>query len=136
MAKLVAGEMAFRAADRAMQLFGGAGYSKDLPIERIWRDVRVIRILDGTSEILRTIVGERDDGNPRAGPSRAHLGSGFPGARRTMTGSTSFPQARVPDGRPGSACRAAIGRRHDRARDGAGLLRLRLTLVLSQYRAY
>ena len=39
-----------------MQLFGGAGYSKALPIERIWRDVRVIRILDGTSEILRTIV--------------------------------------------------------------------------------
>lgn len=39
-----------------MQLFGGAGYSKDLPIERIWRDIRVIRILDGTSEILRTIV--------------------------------------------------------------------------------
>src|SRR5262245_14994912 len=56
MAKLVAGEMAFRVADRAMQLFGGAGYSKDLPIERIWRDVRVIRILDGTSEILRSIV--------------------------------------------------------------------------------
>jgi acyl-CoA dehydrogenase len=57
LAKLVASEMAFRMADRAMQLFGGAGYSKDLPVERIWRDIRVIRILDGTSEILRTIVG-------------------------------------------------------------------------------
>jgi acyl-CoA dehydrogenase len=59
MAKLVAGEMAFRVADRALQLFGGAGYSKDLPIERIWRDIRVIRILDGTSEILKTIVARR-----------------------------------------------------------------------------
>jgi acyl-CoA dehydrogenase len=59
LAKLVASEMAFRTADRAMQLFGGAGYSKDLPIERIWRDIRVIRILDGTSEILRTIVGRQ-----------------------------------------------------------------------------
>lgn len=56
MAKLVAGEMAFRVADRTLQLFGGAGYSRDLPIERIWRDLRVIRILDGTSEILKTIV--------------------------------------------------------------------------------
>jgi alkylation response protein AidB-like acyl-CoA dehydrogenase len=56
MAKLVAAEMAFRVADRTLQLFGGAGYSKDLPVERIWRDIRVVRILDGASEILRTIV--------------------------------------------------------------------------------
>jgi acyl-CoA dehydrogenase len=59
MAKLVAGEMVFRLADRTMQLFGGAGYCADHPVERIWRDVRAIRILDGTSEILRNVVARR-----------------------------------------------------------------------------
>ena len=43
-------------ADQTLQIFGGAGYSKDLPIERIWREVRVVRILDGTSEMMRRIV--------------------------------------------------------------------------------
>jgi acyl-CoA dehydrogenase len=53
MAKLVASEMVLRVADRTLQLFGGAGYRKDEPIERIWREVRAIRILEGTSEITR-----------------------------------------------------------------------------------
>lgn len=56
LAKLVSAEMVFRMADRTVQLFGGAGYRRDLPVERIWRDVRVIRILEGTSEIMRLIV--------------------------------------------------------------------------------
>ena len=56
LAKLVCAEMVFRMADRTVQLFGGAGYTKDLPVERIWRDVRVIRILEGTSEVMRHIV--------------------------------------------------------------------------------
>ncbi|HBH03478.1 MAG: hypothetical protein A2W08_06270 [Candidatus Rokubacteria bacterium RBG_16_73_20] len=56
LAKLVCAEMVFRTADRTVQLFGGAGYTKDLPVERIWRDVRIIRILEGTSEIMRHIV--------------------------------------------------------------------------------
>ena len=43
-------------ADQTLQIFGGAGYSKDYPIERIWREVRVVRILDGTSEMMRRIV--------------------------------------------------------------------------------
>jgi len=38
------------------QILGGAGYSKDQPIERIWREVRVVRILEGTSETMRRIV--------------------------------------------------------------------------------
>lgn len=49
-------EMVSRVADTVLQMFGGAGYTKDLPIERIWREVRVARILDGTSEILRGII--------------------------------------------------------------------------------
>jgi acyl-CoA dehydrogenase len=56
MAKLLASEMVFRVADNTMQLFGGAGYRKDEPIERIWREVRAIRILEGTSEIMRHII--------------------------------------------------------------------------------
>jgi alkylation response protein AidB-like acyl-CoA dehydrogenase len=56
MAKLIASEMVSRVADNTLQLFGGAGYRKDAPIERIWREVRAIRILEGTSEIMRHIV--------------------------------------------------------------------------------
>ncbi len=56
MAKLIGGDMVFKVADTALQLFGGSGYSRTTPIERIWREVRVVRILDGTSEIMRSIV--------------------------------------------------------------------------------
>jgi len=55
-AKLIASEMVGRIADQAVQLFGGEGYRKDLPVERIWREVRAIRILEGTSEIMRHII--------------------------------------------------------------------------------
>lgn len=55
-AKLIASEMAGRIADQSVQLFGGEGYRKDLPVERIWRELRAIRILEGTSEIMRHII--------------------------------------------------------------------------------
>jgi acyl-CoA dehydrogenase len=55
-AKLWASEMAGRAADATLQVFGGAGYMADLPLERIYRDVRAYRIGEGTSEILRLQV--------------------------------------------------------------------------------
>jgi acyl-CoA dehydrogenase len=48
--------MVGRVADQTLQIFGGAGYSKDYPVERIWREARVVRILDGTSEMMRRIV--------------------------------------------------------------------------------
>ena len=57
MSKLIGADMVFRVADATLQLFGGLGYSKDAPIERIWRESRVVRILDGTSEMMRTIIG-------------------------------------------------------------------------------
>ena len=44
-------------ADRALQMFGGYGYLRDYPIERFWRDLRVHRILEGTNEVMRMIVG-------------------------------------------------------------------------------
>jgi acyl-CoA dehydrogenase len=55
-AKLYASEMLARVTDRALQIFGGMGLMEDLPIERLWRDARVERIWDGTSEIQRHII--------------------------------------------------------------------------------
>jgi len=56
MVKVYAAEMLGRVADRAVQVFGGMGYCKDLPIERFYRDARTFRIFDGTSEIHRTVI--------------------------------------------------------------------------------
>ena len=56
MVKVHAAEALGRVADRALQVFGGMGYSKDVPVERLYRDARVFRIYDGTSEIHRTVV--------------------------------------------------------------------------------
>ena len=57
MAKLVATDTGSSVVDRALQIFGGYGYLKDYPIERFWRDLRVHRILEGTNEVMRMIVG-------------------------------------------------------------------------------
>lgn len=56
-AKLYATEMLARVTDATLQIFGGMGLMDDLPIERFWRDARVERIWDGTSEIQRHIIG-------------------------------------------------------------------------------
>lgn len=56
MVKVQAAEMLGRVTDRAVQVFGGMGYCKELPIERYYRDARIYRIFDGTSEIHRTVV--------------------------------------------------------------------------------
>jgi acyl-CoA dehydrogenase len=56
MAKLFASEMLGRVADHAVQIFGGMGLMDELPIERLWRDARLERIWDGTSEIQRHII--------------------------------------------------------------------------------
>jgi acyl-CoA dehydrogenase len=55
-AKLFASEMLARVADKAIQIFGGMGLMDELPLERLWRDARVERIWDGTSEIQRHII--------------------------------------------------------------------------------
>ena len=56
-AKLHASEMLAQVTDQAIQIFGGMGLMDDLPLERFWRDARVERIWDGTSEIQRHIIG-------------------------------------------------------------------------------
>src|SRR5262249_24188425 len=55
-AKLYAPEMLHRGTDPAVQIFGGMGLMSDFPVQRFWRDARVERIWDGTSEIQRHII--------------------------------------------------------------------------------
>ncbi len=56
MVKVEAAETLGRVADRAVQIFGGMGYCAEMPIERLYRDSRIYRIFDGTSEIHRVVV--------------------------------------------------------------------------------
>jgi len=55
-AKLFASEMAERVCSNALQVHGGYGYVEDFPVERIYRDVRVCQIYEGTSDIQRLII--------------------------------------------------------------------------------
>ena len=57
MAKLFASEMAERVCSDAIQIHGGYGYVADFPVERLWRDVRVCKIYEGTSDIQRLVIG-------------------------------------------------------------------------------
>lgn len=56
-AKLFCTEMAGRVADLAVQIHGSTGYMRDVPVERIYRDVRLLRLYQGTSEVQRLIIG-------------------------------------------------------------------------------
>jgi alkylation response protein AidB-like acyl-CoA dehydrogenase len=56
MAKLFASEMAARVTDQALQIHGGYGYTRDFPLERFVRDVRIMRIYEGSSEVQRNII--------------------------------------------------------------------------------
>ena len=58
-AKLYASEMVGRVADRVLQVFGGAGYMCDFPVERMYRDARAFRIGEGTSEMLRIQIARQ-----------------------------------------------------------------------------
>lgn len=57
--KFFASEMAGRVADRALQIHGGAGYMAEYPIERLYRDARLLRIYEGTSQIQQVIIARR-----------------------------------------------------------------------------
>ena len=56
MAKLFASEMAEKVCSHALQTLGGYGYLSDFPLERIYRDVRVCQIYEGTSDIQRMVI--------------------------------------------------------------------------------
>jgi acyl-CoA dehydrogenase len=67
MVKLYAAEMANRVADRAVQVFGGRGYMREYAAERFYRELRVERIWEGTSEVQRSIIADQ---MIKRGPSR------------------------------------------------------------------
>jgi alkylation response protein AidB-like acyl-CoA dehydrogenase len=67
MAKLYAAEMANRVADRAVQVFGGRGYMREYAAERFYRELRVERIWEGTSEVQRAIIADQ---MTKRGPGR------------------------------------------------------------------
>jgi acyl-CoA dehydrogenase len=58
-AKLFCTEMASRVADRGVQVHGGAGYINEYPVERFYRDVRLLRLYEGTTQIQQIIVGRQ-----------------------------------------------------------------------------
>lgn len=59
MAKLFASEVALRLALESMRIHGGAGYSTDLDVERIYRDAPLMAIGEGTSDVLRLLIARR-----------------------------------------------------------------------------
>ena len=59
MAKLYCSEMANRVADRAVQVHGGAGYMRGVPVERLYRDARLFRIYEGTSQIQQLVIARQ-----------------------------------------------------------------------------
>jgi acyl-CoA dehydrogenase len=64
MSKLKAGEVAVWATERAMQILGGNGYSREFPVERMHRDAKIYTIFEGTSEIQRLVIARAVSGAP------------------------------------------------------------------------
>jgi alkylation response protein AidB-like acyl-CoA dehydrogenase len=62
MAKLYASEAAAYITDEAVQIHGGMGYSKEMPVERYYRDARITRIYEGTSEVQRMVIARNELG--------------------------------------------------------------------------
>ena len=56
MAKLFCSELAMRATTKAVQVFGGYGYTKDYPVERMMRDAKLAQIFEGTNQIQRVVI--------------------------------------------------------------------------------
>lgn len=62
MSKLRASELAVAAAEKAVQILGGAGYSREHPVERMYRDAEIYTIFEGTSEIQRLVIARAISG--------------------------------------------------------------------------
>ncbi len=75
-AKVFAAEMAERVTSEALQIFGGYGYSREYPVQRFWRDSRVFRIFEGTSEIQYEVIAKRLLEGAKAGGNGQGRGKG------------------------------------------------------------
>ena len=64
LAKLKAGEVAVAVTEKAVQLLGGAGYVRDHPVQRWYRDAKIYTIFEGTSEIQRLVIARAISGLP------------------------------------------------------------------------
>ena len=95
-AKLFCTEMAGKVADLAVQVHGGSGYMREVPVERIYRDVRLLRLYEGTSEIQRLIIGANLVKAAQESNERTTHGQG---GIHHRSGAGSGPRARRPDGR-------------------------------------
>ena len=62
MSKLKAGEVAVWATERAIQILGGNGYTREFPVERMHRDAKIYTIFEGTSEIQRVVIARAISG--------------------------------------------------------------------------
>ncbi len=79
MAKLFASEMAERVCSAALQIHGGYGYLSDFPVERIYRDVRICQIYEGTSDIQRLVIGRALRRSESVGSAMSLAGPRFRG---------------------------------------------------------
>jgi alkylation response protein AidB-like acyl-CoA dehydrogenase len=57
MAKMYASDVAMKVTTEAVQIFGGYGYTRDFPVERMMRDAKITQIYEGTNEIQRVVIG-------------------------------------------------------------------------------
>jgi acyl-CoA dehydrogenase len=112
MSKLAASEVAVRATERAVQVCGGRGYIRDLPVEKWYRDAKLYTIFEGTSEIQRLVIGRTLPETAPAGPLHhrlpkqdglgRHLGRGTPArselgrALEKLARNTPQPLLRLP----------------------------------------
>ena len=84
MSKLKASEVAVRATERAVQVCGGWGYVRDLPVEKWYRDAKLYTIFEGTSEIQRLVIGRTLAHGAPQGPLHHRLPDGRRGLRRAF----------------------------------------------------
>ena len=134
MAKLFASEMAERVCSDAIQVHGGYGYVSDFPVERIYRDVRVCQIYEGTSEVQKILIGRALAGMTSALVEARDLRYRWPGAaadtlqiasltlQRRRTAVPARRQRQRQEHAAGAAgrCAGAHGRQPDAAGAGPG----------------
>src|SRR3989475_9543337 len=121
-AKLYDSEAAQRAADNAIQIHGGYGFSDEFPVERYWRDARVNRLYEGTTQIQKLIVGRFATGSTRSADGlgrerRRRAGDALPDGPGDDPGARTVRGARRERGGRGGARR----RERDRRRRGPRL---------------